>query len=57
LIALFVLGRLPVEVLYADVIGEMVVKFWEQAKWCLGLKAFGLRICGLILGRWMTEFI
>jgi hypothetical protein len=43
------LGRLPTEVLHADVVGEMVVKFWEQVEPCLCLETFSSRICGIIL--------
>jgi hypothetical protein len=45
-----VLGHLPTEVRQADVMREIVVKFWEQAEWCLRLDTLGWRICGLILG-------
>jgi hypothetical protein len=44
------LGHLPTEVLRAHVVGVMVVKFWEQAEWCLCLETFGSRIRDLILG-------
>jgi hypothetical protein len=29
-----VLGHLPVEVFYMDVVGEMVAMFWEQVERC-----------------------
>jgi hypothetical protein len=44
-----VLGHLPVEVFYVDVVGEMVAKLWEQAERCLHVKDSGLRIYDLIL--------
>jgi hypothetical protein len=44
-----VLGCLPVEVFYVDVVGEMVAKLWEQAERCLYVKDSGLRIYDLIL--------
>jgi hypothetical protein len=45
-----VLGRLPVDVSQAGVVGLMVSRFWESAEWCSRLETSGLRVCDLVLG-------
>jgi hypothetical protein len=39
-----ILGRLPVDASQAGVVGEMVARFQEQAKWCSCLEASGSRV-------------
>jgi hypothetical protein len=45
-----ILGRLPIDVSKAGVVGEMVARFEERAEWCLCLETSGLRVCDFILG-------
>jgi hypothetical protein len=45
-----ILGHLPIDVPQAGVVGEIVVRFQEQASWCSRLKVAGQEICDLVLG-------
>jgi hypothetical protein len=45
-----ILGRLLIDVPQAGVVGEIVVRFWERASWCLCLEAIGQEICDHVLG-------
>jgi hypothetical protein len=45
-----ILERLPVDASQAGVVGEIVAKFQEQAKWCSHLEASGSRVYDLVLG-------
>jgi polyphosphate kinase len=45
-----VLDRLPIDTSKVGVVGEMVARFQERAKWCSHLEASGLRVCDLVLG-------
>jgi hypothetical protein len=45
-----ILGRLPVDVSQVGVVREMVVQFWERAKWCSRLEPSGSEVCDLVLG-------
>jgi hypothetical protein len=49
-VAQFILGCLPADVFHAEVVGEMVTKFQEQAEQCLHLEDSGSRVYNLILG-------
>jgi hypothetical protein len=44
-----ILRHLAIDVPQAGVVGEMVVRFWEQASWCSCLRAAGREICDLVL--------
>jgi hypothetical protein len=41
---------LPTDTSQAGVVGEMVVKFWEQAEWCSRLETSGSRVYSFTLG-------
>jgi hypothetical protein len=43
-------GCLPVNASQAGVVGEIVIRFWEQAEWFSHLKTSGLKVCDLVLG-------
>jgi hypothetical protein len=45
-----ILGHLPVDVSQEGVVGEMVARFRERAKWCLHLETSGSRVCDFVLG-------
>jgi hypothetical protein len=45
-----ILGCLPIDVSQVGVVGEMVARFWERAKWCLHLETSGSRVCDFVLG-------
>jgi hypothetical protein len=42
-------GRLPTEAFQADIVGKILVMFWEQVERFLRLENSGLRVCNLIL--------
>jgi hypothetical protein len=45
-----ILGRLPVDASQVSVVGEMVARLQEQAKWYSRLEASGSWVCDLVLG-------
>jgi hypothetical protein len=45
-----VLGSVTTEAFWADVVGDMVARFWEQTKWCSHLEDLGSRGFDMILG-------
>jgi hypothetical protein len=45
-----ILGRSPIDISQAGVVGEMVAKFHERAGWCSHLETSGSRVYDLVLG-------
>jgi hypothetical protein len=55
-----VIGHSPTEAFQADVVGEMLTEFQEQAEWYLCLENSDTRVCDLIRGPlfnrvWLTD--
>jgi hypothetical protein len=45
-----VLGHLPDETFWVDVVGKLVAEFWRLVEWCSQLEHHGARICDQLHG-------